>query len=67
MAKDLAKQNLQKAITRDFAAYKLLLEKTTRSIVNKANVNGKIRFFNLIKIKLVLLKINHLMYVYELK
>ena len=65
MAKDLVKQNLQKVINRDFAADKLLLENITKSIVNKTKVIGIIKLFNLIKIKLVLFKINHLMNVYE--
>ena len=29
-----------------FAAYKLELEKTTRHIVKKTNIKGKIKFFN---------------------
>ena len=65
MAKDLVKQNLQKVINRDFAADKLLLENITKNTVNKTKVIGIIKFFNLIKIKLVLSKINHLMNVYE--
>ena len=65
MVKDLVKQNLQKVINRDFAADKLLLENITKNTVNKTKVIGIIKFFNLIKIKLVLSKINHLMNVYE--
>ena len=52
-------------ISRDFAADKLLLENTTKSMVNKTKVIGIIKLFNLIKIKLVLFKINHLMNIYE--
>ena len=66
MAKDLVKQNLQKVINRDFAADKLLLENITKNTVNKTKVIGIIKFFNLIKIKLVLFKINHLMDIYDL-
>ena len=65
MVKDWVKQNSQKVISRDFAADKLLLENTTRNTVNKAKVIGIIKFFNLTKIKLVLLKINHLMNIYD--
>lgn len=49
------------------AADKLLLEKTTKNIVNSTKVSGNINFFNLIKIKLVLFKINHLVNIYETK
>lgn len=61
MVKGLAKQNLQKEINRSFAANKLLLENTTKNIVNSTKVIGIIKFFSLIVIKLVLFKINHLL------
>lgn len=67
MAKDLAKQSLQKVLNRSFAEYKLLLENTTKNIVNNTKVIGIIRFFSLIVMKLVLLKINHLFNLYEAK
>lgn len=57
----MAEQNLQKEINRSFAADKLLLENTTKNIVNRIKVTGIIKFFSLIVTKLVLLKINHLL------